>query len=303
MRIPPILRRNDTIGLAAPAGPIREDVFREGREMLRRAGLEPVFSPEVLSSQGYLAGGDRRRAEELHRLWEDQDVKAILAVRGGYGSGRLLPRLDFSLFARRPKILMGFSDLTFLLNAVTVASGLVTFHGPMLSTMVRDGSAALEGLNRLRFPRMEDIRPRGLEVLRPAAASGRLFGGNLACLCHLLGTGFEPPWDNAILLIEDINEPMYRIDRMLTHLATRGVFDAVAGVVIGHFLDNGPRESRYIDEIWERVLELTPDATAVWGNFPAGHGPDNVVLPIGARVVMDSGAGALRFPEPVLSWE
>ena len=119
----------------------------------------------------------------------------------------------------------------------------------------------------------------------------------------MTGTDFEPEWENAILLLEDINEPAYRVDRMLTHLEQRGVFDSVRGVILGRFLEQDLRECREIESIWQRTLELTADVVPVWGSFPSGHGRENIVLPIGAEVMMDSNSGALRFPAPVLGKE
>ncbi len=301
MRRPAVLKRDDTIALAAPAGPIADEVFREGLERLRAAGLEPVFSAAATGRAGYLAAPDRERVHDLVRWLDAPETRAILAVRGGYGSGRLLPLLDLALFARRPKILMGFSDLTFLLNAVAARARLVTFHGPMLSTLVRDGEAAVNRLNALRFPRWEPLQSPALEILRPGTAAGPLFGGNLSCFCHLIATEFEPPLEGAILVLEDIGEPLYRIDRMLTHLAMSGRLTQVAGVILGGFCDRDLRPMPETEAVWARALELIPAPIPVWGNFPAGHGPENEILPIGAQVVMDSGTGALSFPEPILS--
>lgn len=294
---PPLLRKGDTIGLAAPAGPIAEDVLRQGLQLLRDCGIKKVrYAPDICRRENYLAGSDQRRLEELHQLWDDDEVKAIFAVRGGYGCARLLPRLDFGLIRQKPKILVGFSDLTILINVIHRQTGLITFHGPMLSTLVRDGREALEStLNELTFQAQPHLKLKGLEILRPGQAQGPLLGGNLTCLAQLLATPYEPAWDGAILLLEDINEPAYRLDRLLTQLSLAGRLQTVAGVMLGEFLDSTSRSINDLELVWQRVLELTPETTPVWANFPAGHGRRNLLLPIGRTVSMDSDKATLHL--------
>ena len=186
---PPLLKKGDTIGLAAPAGPITEEVLRQGLQLFRDCGIKKVkYASDICRQENYLAGSDQRRLEELHQLWDDDEVKIILAVRGGYGCARLLPRLDFDLIRKKPKILLGFSDLTVLLNVIQRQTGLVTFHGPMLSTLVRDGREMLEAtLNELTVHAQPQLKIKGLEVLRPGQAQGPLLGGNPPFLpFHLL---------------------------------------------------------------------------------------------------------------------
>ena len=293
----PPLTRGDTIGLIAPAGPIREEVLRQGLGLLRDVGVKKVkYAPDICRHQGYLAGSDQRRLEELHGLWDDDEVKVILAVRGGYGCARLLTGLDFDLIRHKPKILIGFSDLTILLNVIQRQTGLVTFHGPVLSTLARDGRAALEAaLNELSVHAQSELRIKGLEVLRPGRAQGRLIGGNLTCLTQLLATPYEPAWDGAILLLEDINEPAYRLDRLLTQLSLAGRLERVAGVILGEFLDSQLNPTSDLEQVWQRLLELTPETMPLWANFPAGHGPRNLVLPIGQTVVMAGDQSTLRL--------
>jgi len=296
---PPLLKKGDTIGLAAPAGPIREDVLRQGLQLLRDCGVKRVkHAPDICRRDNYLAGSDHRRLEELHDLWDDDEVKAILAVRGGYGCARLLNQLDFDLIRRKPKIFVGFSDLTILINVIHHRTGLVTFHGPMLSTLARDGRPALESmLNELSVHAQANVKIKGLEILRPGQAQGPLIGGNLTCLAQLLATPYEPAWAGAILLLEDINEPAYRVDRLLTQLSLSGRLDLVAGVILGDFLDSDSHSISDLDLVWQRTVEPTPGHVPVWGNFPVGHGCRNLILPVGRTVKMDSGAGTLRLIE------
>ena len=293
---PPLIHKGDTVGLAAPAGPLKEEVLRQGLQLLWDCGLKVKYAPDICRHDNYLAGSDQRRLEELHQLWDDDEVKAILAVRGGYGCARLLGRLDFDLIRRKPKALIGFSDLTILVNVIHQQTGLVTFHGPMLSTLARDGRPALEAmLNELAVQGRQELTIKGLEVLRPGQAEGPLIGGNLTCLCQLLATPYEPAWAGTILLLEDINEPAYRVDRLLTQLSLAGHLDRVAGVILGDFLDSELHSINDLELVWRRVLELTDERTPVWANFPAGHGPRNILLPVGLTVRLDSSSGVLRL--------
>ncbi|MDD5757588.1 MAG: LD-carboxypeptidase [Desulfobulbaceae bacterium] len=294
---PPLLKRGDTIALAAPAGPIGEDLLRQGLQLLRDCGIKKVkYASDICRRDHYLAGSDQRRIEELHQLWDDDEVKAIIAVRGGYGCARLLPRLDFDLIRTKPKILVGFSDLTILLNTISRQTGLVTFHGPMLSTLVRDGRETLEAtLNELTVHAQQRLKIKDLEILRPGEAQGLLIGGNLACLAQLLATPYEPAWEGAILLLEEVNEAAYRIDRLLTQLSLAGRLDTLAGIILGDFLDSDGHSINERDLIWQRLLDLTPETIPVWANFPAGHGRRNLLLPIGRTVHIDSSSAALEL--------
>ncbi|MFW8599883.1 S66 peptidase family protein [Desulfobacterota bacterium M19] len=298
--IPPALRRGNTVALIAPSGPLNADISI-GIQWLTDAGLRVICAADIKRRHNYLAGEDSRRLQEIHSCFSDPDVKAVMAVRGGFGSARLLPFVDFELLKQNPKILLGFSDLTALLNAVTIRTGLITWHGPMLSTIIRDGRAVLNNcLTALSLCRPAPLKAKGLEIIRPGQAAGRLMGGNLTTLVHLLATPYEPDWQQTVLFIEDINEPAYRVDRLLTHLQQTGRLKQTAGVIMGDFLNNDLRTLADIELIWQRVLELTNEEVPVWANFPVGHGADNVMLPIGASVLMDSEAGVLQVQENCL---
>ncbi len=293
--LPPRLQRGACIGLAAPSGPIINDIA-PGIRMLQEAGLETIIATDIKRQDNYLAGSDSRRLEELHELFANPEVHAIMAVRGGFGCSRLLPNLDYDLIRKNPKIIIGFSDLTILLNAIQQQTGLVTFHGPLLSTIIRDGRPALEAcLNTLSSPLNTDIKIAGLEIIRSGQATGPFMGGNLTCLVSMLGTPHAPNYNGAIILLEDINESAYRIDRLLTQLKFSGLLDTVAGIILGDFLDNDLRPMSDIELIWQRVLDLTNKHIPVWANFPVGHGSRNITLPIGLKALMDSNNSSLTF--------
>ena len=294
---PPVLKKGDLIGIIAPAGPITNEVIARGTALLQGFGLEVSYCEDIIETNNYLAGSDERRLKEFHKLWVDPEIKVIIAARGGFGSSRIIEHLDYDLIARNPKILIGFSDLTIMLNAIFQKTGLITFHGPMLSTLIRDEANGLEIFNQLSRLSLEDIKVRPLEILRDGMADGVLIGGNFTCFGHLTGTEFMPEGQDAILFIEDINEPAYRVDRSLTHLKMIGLLDRFSGIILGQFLESNLQPQSDYDLIWQRVLELTSDNIPVWANFPVGHGKDNLLLPIGIKAQMDSSAGVLRFLE------
>ena len=290
---PPRLVRGDTIGLFAPSGPVRDqEAFAAGLGLLADMGFKVRHGNDIMRATGYLAGDDRRRAEEFHELWADPEVKALLAVRGGYGSIRLLPALDLDLIRQNPKIMAGFSDISVLLNVISGRTGLVTFHGPNLSSLARvDAPSMTRFFATLTHREPPALRPVGLEILRSGQARGKLLGGNLASLVHLLGTPHETSWDDCLLFLEDVGEATYRLDRMLTQLHQAGRLQHIAGLILGGFKDCGDPEL-----IWQRVLELLgPLDIPMWANFPVGHAASNHMLPLGLEAEMDSATGMLRF--------
>ena len=294
--LPAALRRGDLIGLVGPAGPWHEETFRTGVQILSELGFQTTFPRNLLDQQGYLAGSDRHRHNTFTEIWRNPDVKAVMAVRGGYGSLRILNEIDYDLIKEYPKILVGFSDVTALLTAITKRTGLTTFHGPMLTTLKTSDRESVQNLfTTLCSHTPQSLKPADLEILRPGTARGRLLGGNLTTLAHLVSTPYELPWQDAILFIEDIGEAPYRLDRMLTQLSLAGRFDNITGLILGTFVDCGDQE-----ETWSRVLELFQQDIPIWANFPVGHGPRNMTLPIGSSAEMDSSSGSLIFTAPFL---
>lgn len=299
--LPPRLQPGDTVGIIHPAGPIRdEEGFAKGLQVLRDWGLQVRCEPPEQSGSDYLAADDQQRLAELHRLWADEEVKALIAGRGGYGCLRLLNDVDWDFLCRRPKWLIGFSDLTVLLNSITARCGVVTLHGPMISTLARADQLSLERFREVLAGQfLPCTRPASLEVLRGGLAQGRLLGGNLTTLCHLLGTLQQPQTEGCILFLEDTAEPLYKIDRMLTHLACAGLFSKLNGLIIGLFdlgHDDRLATLRLNEQVWQRVLELTETSSfPIWGGFPVGHQQENFALPIGMEAVMNSLSGSLAF--------
>jgi len=306
---PKPLRSGDTIALFAPAGPLRRpDKLHDGIRILEQAGFRVLLPPDLSErQQGYLAGGDVIRRAELHRLWADESVRALMAVRGGYGCLRLLPDLDLTMCRQRPKMLLGFSDLTALLHAVGHGAGMVTFHAAMagnLATCDRDTTLATLEIMAGHMPWQR--RLAGIEVLRGGPARGRLAGGNLTTLVHLLATPWEPPWTDTLLLLEDTGEAPYRIDRMLTHLKFAGRLEEVRGILLGDFHAAGDKRDQVLaqrEAIWHRVLELTEHSRIpVWGNVPLGHAGRNLPWPLGVEAEMDSDRVTLNLLAESVQW-
>lgn len=307
--MPAALKKGDTIGLVSPAGPIVDEKnFTAGIRLLKEMGLEVKFARDLPQrKENYLAGPDRLRLDDFHELWADPEVRAVLAVRGGYGSMRIVDRIDYDLIRNNPKILVGFSDVTVLLASIYQRCNLVTMHGPVLTTLARgDRHTVRTFFDTLAGQGPDRIKPKDLEILAPGRARGRLLGGNLTTLAHLEGTPFALSWDHAILFLEDVGESPYRIDRLLTQLNLAGRLDNLAGLILGSFNDGLSNEGIRVDEglIWQRVMELFKARNIpVWANFPVGHIPDNHILPIGVTVEMNSDAGTLHLSGPAVTKE
>lgn len=295
--LPPRLRRGDTIGLIAPAGPIRRpEDFACGCGILRDLGFNLKQCRPVPDHDNYLAACDDERAAELNKLWADPEVKAIMAVRGGYGCLRMLSGVDLDLIRRTPKILLGFSDITALLAMIGRDTGLVSLHGPVVTSLANADRASVLALGlALTSNKLDPISSPGLEKLCPGTAKGRLIGGNLTTLCHLIGTPFEPLWQDTILLLEDVGEAPYRIDRMLSQLRAAGRLNEVRGIILGRFTDCGNEE-----DIWHIAHDILHGLSIpIWAGFPVGHGPDNLTLPLGIDVMMHDD-GKLHCTTPSL---
>jgi muramoyltetrapeptide carboxypeptidase len=282
---PKRLQPGDRVGIVAPSGPVDRKSFSYGINILKSMGLTPVFSKEIFRKNGYLAGSDQIRAEELHQNYRDPDIQAILCARGGYGSLRVLPHVDWSLLRSNPKILMGYSDVTALLAAVQLHCGQVVFHGPMIS-----GLADISETSRRTIWRaLASAEPLHYEfpdavVLQPGTASGRLFAGNLTVLNHLLKTPYEPSFDGTILILEEINETLYRIDRMLTQMKQAECLKGVRGLMLGGFDQCG--KDREIHTLFQEKFQ---DADIpVLAGCPFGHGRENWAVPMGEAAVLNA---------------
>ena len=298
----PARRPEGTIGLIAPAGPATLDVEKAGQWM-RARGYDLRIFPGVYERDGYLAGSDQSRLDDLHRAFADPHIDAIFCLRGGYGTPRLLDRLDFDLLRHNPKPFVGYSDITALHLAISRYSGFVTFHGPMLNAdLLGDKQPPTESslLSMLRGDLgagsvLAHPMAYPLTTIAPGIACGRLLGGNLSMIAAVMGTPFEIDAEGIILLIEDVNEPIYRIDRLLTHLHLAGKLAQVAGVLVGDVAGVDPMAL-------ERLLKQTfePLCIPVLAGWRSGHCDPNLTLPMGALVRLDAGEQRLVLEQDVV---
>jgi muramoyltetrapeptide carboxypeptidase len=313
---PARLEYGDTIGLVAPASaPPNPKMLDRAVEVLEGLGFRTRFAPNVRKRRGFLAGSDRERAGDLMTMFNDRHVKALLCIRGGYGSARLLGLLDYRTIRARPKVLIGYSDITSLHCALLLKAGMVSFHGPMLNgDFVEHEMPAFtrEGLLRTVMQAgaagsiTQGYKKRTVEVLRRGRASGHLVGGNLSVLCAAVGTPFQPSFRRKILLLEDVCEVPYRFDRMLTHLLNAGLLQQVAGVAIGinpDCEDPKARQSREYRQTVADVLKerLGPLKVPVVAGLPFGHIRQNATLPIGVKATLDADRGDLIITEGAVS--
>jgi len=294
-------RPGDRVGVIAPAGPVKPEELDAGLDRLASFGLTPVPGAHLYDALAYTAGPDAARLEDLHDMFARPEIRAVFCARGGYGCLRLLSLIDFHLIESNPKLIMGFSDITSLLWGLQARTGLVSVHGPVVKTLTRDGGRAVELLfdwaREPGRPPEIDLSSDG-RVLRPGRASGTVFGGNLSLVVHLMGTGFLPDLSGALLFLEETREPVYRIDRMLTHLAMNGVFDRIAGLLVGDFDGIGDVTASVPDLFMEKVGSA---GIPVVAGLPVGHGERNLPLPIGLKATLDTERMRLTYRESCFS--
>jgi muramoyltetrapeptide carboxypeptidase len=308
---PPRLCLGDIVSVVAPASaPPDPAAIDRSVAALERLGFVPRLGANVRNRNGFLAGTDAERLADLVDAFTDPAVKAIICLRGGYGTARLLPQLDYPSIRGNAKVLIGYSDITTLHCALLVRAGLVSFHGPMLNSEIAGDSPpfALESLLRtvMKAEPAGSIRrgyggPAPL-IVHGGIAVGELVGGNLSVLCTTLGTGFQPDFHGKILFLEDLGERPYRFDRMLTHLLNAGLLQQVAGIAVGinkdcsdpKAGDTGEYRQSLDDVLRERLGGL---GVPVVAGLPFGHVPFNATLPIGVRATLDGELGDLVVEE------
>jgi muramoyltetrapeptide carboxypeptidase len=297
-RVPPPLAPGARVALVAPAGPLAgADDLARAEANARALGWEPVVGPHALAHTAYFAGSDTERLADLNAALADPRVDGIWCLRGGYGAMRILPGVDWDALARRPRPLVGYSDVTALHAAAAArVPGLVTFHGPTARAALTPFSRA--SLERALTHAGDPCGAApGAEVLRAGTAAGPLAGGNLALLAALAGTPYLPPLRGAVVVLEDVNEATYRIDRMLRTLLLAGALDGCAALVAGRFT-NCPEPC---DDDGRRTLaEVLREAGDALGvptvlGVPVGHVPDQWTLPLGARAELHAAGDGVRL--------
>ena len=304
------LKEGDTIGVLAPASHMNSRNTDAAVKFLKQMGYKIKLAPSATAAYGYFAGTDVQRATDINRFFADDEVDAILCLRGGYGSARILNYLDYEAIRQHPKQFIGYSDITALHIALAQKGRLATVHGPMLgafATSTIDQTDFTEetfflGIRNELYPGEIPLPPGGkLRVITPGEAEGFIIGGNLTVLTSLIGTPYEPDGKGALLFLEDVDEDTYRVDRMLQQLWQNGLLSRVNGVLIGDFInaDEDYEEGDFrLDEVLDYYAKLSGKP---WiKGIPAGHGEHNLYLPFGIHAVMragEDGSASLRITE------
>lgn len=295
----------DTIGLISPASPENTLAIKNAVLFLQNQGFNVVEGKHLYDKWGYLAGTDKDRATDVMEMFENDEVDMILCIRGGYGSSRILPYLDFDVIKKHPKIFAGFSDITVFLNAFYEKCGLTTFHSPMGTSNLEDEQT----LKSFMFALMQGYKPYTInnplefeaKCINGGTAKGNLIGGNLSLICNSLGTTYETNMNGKILFIEEIGEAPYRIDRMLTQLILANKLKQCSGIILGQFKDcDLPHYERSLtlEEVFQdRLYNLD---IPIFSGFCSGHDYPKLTLPIGAMVKMNADCGTINVLEAVV---
>jgi muramoyltetrapeptide carboxypeptidase len=302
---PSALKPNATIGIMSPSSWLNEPDLKTAVSVFENKGYKLVLGKSVFLKEFTYAGTPQERADDINNMFANPDIDAIICARGGYGANRVLPLLDYDLIQENPKIFMGYSDITAFLISITQKTGLVTFHGPMLTTFKK-------GMVDYNFDLLENIlfgnesvalHPPSklpMRILNSSKAEGPLWGGNMCLLINQLGTPDQLDTDGAILFIEDIDEYLYAFDRMLVHMKKAGMFENIKGLIIGELVDMKDDDDPFGKSTDEIVMDVCGDLDIpIISNFPCGHGIYQATLPISIPVQLDanSDSPSLTFLE------
>lgn len=286
MKHPKPLKSGDTIGIAAPASPFDRGEFKRGVHALEKLGFAVHHRKDIFDQNRYLAGTDERRAEELVEMFANKRIKAIMFARGGYGSQRVIPLLDDEAIAAHPKPVVGFSDITALLNHLRQSCSVPTFYGPVLTMLGKnaEGVTAQQLAASLTATEPLGQLPCGdARSFREGSASGPLVGGCLSLICSSMGTPYELKAQGAILFIEETGEKVYVLDRMLTQLKNAGVFDEARGIIVGSIVKHEGEEH----DLESMLNDVLGDFDGpIITDFPAGHAHPFVTLPLGLSATL-----------------
>ena len=311
---PKRLAAGDTVTLVSPASATFNTIdLQIATESLEALGFKVKTGRHMMERHGYLAGEDKARADDINAAFADRSVAAVHAIRGGWGSARVLPYLDYDTIRRNPKVIIGYSDITALLLAILGKTGLVTFHGPIglgrWDTWSLDYyKRVLFNGERVTYTNKQAINPDRnslvqvefrTQTITPGKARGRLIGGNLTVLTTILGSSYLPDWDGAILFCEDVHEDFYRIDRMLTQLKLNGILGRIKGFVFGGCSECGPGDGNFGALTLEEIFNdhIKPLGVPAWQGAMIGHAQPQWTLPEGVEVEIDADAGTITLLE------
>ena len=295
------LKPGDKVAITSPAGALWDQgkTVNNFTRILNQFGFEVIHGNSLRQHHGYFSGTDEQRANELNSLFANKDIKGIFCAKGGWGCARLLDKIDYSLIRNNPKVLIGFSDISVLLNAIFAKTGMITFHGPVGNSGWNEFSSdsfrsVVMNAEKVDFPKDTEAPV----TLHAGVCKGQLAGGNLTVLCAIIGSGFLPDFKNKILFLEEAHEEPYSIDRMLTQLKLAGVLEAVSGIVFGRCTSceaEEPGKSFTLEEVLRQHFE--PLGIPVMLEAMTGHIENKWTLPVGAQAELDTAACRLRLLE------
>lgn len=301
---PPVISRGDAVGVITPSSALVDDEgYSIADNNFKLLGLRLQWGQHVGEKYGYLAGKDEDRLADLHAMFSNPEIKAIVCLRGGSGATRLLDKLDYGLIARNPKIFLGYSDITAFHQAIQTQTGLITFHGAVANS--RWTPMVVNQFEQLFFngkPPVYTTEQNRIRTLTPGTAEGKLLGGNLTVLTGMAGSKYYTDFDNSILFLEDIGEEPYRIDRMFSQLALSGVLRKIKGFVFGRCSDceaKSPRNSLTLEQILDDYIK--PLGIPAYQGALIGHMDEQFILPVGAKVHMDANRGTITVLEHIFS--
>jgi muramoyltetrapeptide carboxypeptidase len=309
MNKPKTLKIGDTIGLVAPSSPLRhEGLLEKSIKVLEQQGFKIVIGESCGKKYGYLSGSDEMRAEDINRMFEDRSIDAVFCLRGGYGTPRILDRLEYDTIKQNPKIFIGYSDITAIHIALNQKCDLITFHGPMAASDMLEGfdefsrKSYLDAITSIK-PLGKIDNPIGFDIISmvPGKAKGRIVGGNLSLVASTIGTPYEIDTKGKILFLEDIDEFTYSVDRMLTQLRLSGKFKDCVGIVLGNFTNCLPQYENFdhtLLEVFQDIIVQAKKPTI--HNFMAGHCTPKITIPLGVEALLDADSCTLTITESAL---
>ncbi|MBK5241425.1 LD-carboxypeptidase [Clostridium sp.] len=311
MNKPKALKIGDTIGLVAPSGALRQDdVLEKSIKVLREQGFNLVIGESCGKKYGYLSGNDEIRAKDINRMFENSNIDAVFCLKGGYGTPRILDKLDYDLIKQNPKIFIGYSDITAIHIALNQRCDLITFHGPMAaSDMIENFNefskeSYLNAITSIK-PLGQMNNPIGFEIksLVPGKASGKIVGGNLSLIAATIGTPYEIDTKGKILFLEDIDEFTYSVDRMLTQLRLSGKLKDCTGIILGDFRNCLPQYEDFdltLIQVFNDIIVEAKKPTIY--NFMAGHCTTKITIPLGTEALLDADSCTLTITESALKY-
>jgi len=308
---PARLKAGDTVGLVCPAAPAySKQTIQVIAESMQALGFKVKYGKRMWERYGYLAGKDADRAADLNEMFADSSVQGIVCVHGGWGCARLLPLLDYDTIKRNPKVLLGYSDITALLLGIYSQTGLVTFHGPVgavswneftvgyLRKVLMEGEAVRYENPKVVGDNLTQVADR-IDTIVGGKAKGRLLGGNLTVLSHLIGSPYVPDWKGSLFFCEDIDEAPYRVDRMLTQLKLSGILEDMNGFIFGKCTECEPGDGSYgsltLEDLW--ADHILPAQKPAFSGSMIGHIRQKFTIPVGIEAELDANTGSIQFLE------